>query len=890
MKQLFLFFGGMALCSTIYAQPIITANKAHIKLTDAIAEYKLKHNTASHDEDEKNGKDKTWDLAKAMRGEKETDYRFNHWLWYWQRHTDDAGYLVPPTATWQAWQHLQNNNNNRHANERTTSSSLTWTFSGPDSSGAFVGDGAGSGVGRINVVAFHPTDSNTYCIGSPGGGAWKTTNNGTSWQCLTDQLPNLSVGDIKYNPLNANTMYLCSGDRDGSDYYGIGVLKSYDGGTTWNTTGMIWADSMFNIANCILVNPLDTNSLILGTTAGLYRSYNGGASWAFMLSGNFIQLLYRPNDTNIVYAGMGSSSATAQVYRSHNGGTTWVPVTSFVNVDRVAIAVTPANPNIVKALCSTSSGTNPEGLEGIYSSSDTGHTFTEVFVGSCSGNHDLLGWAADASDCGGQGWYDLPIAISPLNANLVYIGGVNAWSSTDGGTTWSILNQWTLMASGIKVVHADKHSMVYNPLCPTRFFETNDGGIYNAYNPTSSGLWKNLTNGLGITEFYGVATTPLANWVIAGAQDVGSKLIKPSLYEEADGGDGTWSQIDNVDITSAYTSSPGGYIDIIDPTNVQPDNTANDISGNILGGSIEGGGAWVTPFLIEPTCHTCLIAGYQSVYRTTDKGNTWTAISPGLASNSLLRLATTLADSNTIYASENSPSTPVHYTHNMGGTWTNLPAPYAGKLISDIKVDPRDKDHIWATFSGYGSHHVSEWHLATGWQTFDAGLPDVPVHCIAINPITREMYVGTEIGVFYRDSTMAAWVMNSTGMPAISVTDIEINTTGGEIWASTYGRSLWHALLPTNVVSVVPFVNDGITIAPNPNNGNFDVSLNNITDKRINMRLIDITGKTVWEQKNILNIGSQLPINTQGLVNGAYILEVSTNSSIAGRQKVVISR
>jgi Secretion system C-terminal sorting domain len=881
-------------CAFLYhgatAQPVMSGNGKRIKLSDAVEAYRSSQEEAGgHQESEKSVKG-TFDLNRLFKGEKEHDYRFNHWLWYWQRHIDQDGYLVSPAATWKAWKSEQDSRKG-HSNARTTSSGLTWSFQGPDSSGAFTGDGAGSGVGRINVVAFHPTDTNTYIIGSPGGGAWRTTNDGHSWTCLTDMLPNLSVGDIKYNPLNANTIYLCSGDRDGSDYPGIGVLKSYDGGLTWTTTGMVWPDSLYNTANCILVNPLDTNSLILGTTNGVYRSYDGGASWSLHSAGNFIQMVYRPNDTMIVYAGTSSFGSSAQIYRSANGGNSWTSVTSFTDVDRVAVAVTPASPNLVKALASTQGGSNADGLEGIYTSTDSGLTFTVTYTGGCTGGHNMLGWNANASDCGGQGWYDLPIAISPVNASLVYIGGVNAWRSTNGGTSWTIMSQWTQESPGVKVIHADKHCMAFNPLSPNRFFETNDGGVYSAYNPTSSGTWRNLTNRMGITEFYGVGVSGVANFVIAGAQDVGTKLIRPTLFEEGDGGDGMWSQLDFADSTVGYASSEYGYIDIINPTAVQPDLTANDISANIAGGSIEGTGSWVTPFMVEPGCHTCLVAGYNAVYKSGDEGGSWTAISPSFStSNTLSRVALTPADSATIFVAEDNVAAPLHYTHNNGTTWTTLTVPYSSVYVSDVLVDPRDQNHIWVTISGYGGNHVSEWSPTTGWQTFDAGVPDMPVHCITINKLTREMYLGTETGVYYRDSTMSSWIPNSAGMPAISVTDLEINYTVGEIWASTFGRSLWSAMLPTLVPTIAPFTNDGISIAPNPNKGSFSVTLNRVSDPQVSMRLMDVTGKLVWSGENMDNTGSNIQISTPGLQDGVYILDVMARGVLVGRQQLVVVR
>lgn len=812
------------------------------------------------------------------------NYQYNRWLWYWKQHLDMNGYMVSPVKNWEEWKKAFAGN----TAARTTSNTASWSFQGPDSSQA-----NGEGVGRINVIAFHPTDTNTFWIGAPGGGAWKTTNNGVSWTCMTDQLPLLSVSDIKFNPANPQTMYLCTGDRDAQAYYGIGLLKSFDGGVTWNTTGLTWTTSMLNIANNMLVNPLDTNSLTLATTTGILHSFDGGATWTTTITGNFMQVLYRPNDTNIIYSTSYinySAGTAAQIYRSVNGGMTWNVVTSMSNVDRIALAVTPANPNIVKALASSYTSSNPEGLDGIYSSSDTGASFTEIFTGGCSGNQNLLSFNPDGSGCGGQGFYDLPIAISPLDQNLVYVGGVNAWNSTDGGNSWNIMNQWTNYLPGVIAIHADKHFMGFNPLLPNRFFETNDGGIYSSDDPVSSGTWNDLTNGLGITEFYRVGVSSNAPYEIAGAQDNGTKKVQPGLTEVADGGDGMQCLIDFDDATTAYVSSEYGIIDILRPVSAL---YPIDISQNILSGSIEGTGGWVTPFVQQPSCHTCLLAGYKNVYRTTNRGNSWTTISPSLATYDLLRVVTTIQDSNTIYTVDDGNGK-VYFTHNMGSSWSPITAPYSGAVISDLVIDPRDSARFWVTFSGYGSPKVAEWNAGTTsggtWSFFNTGLPDVPVNCIAFDYLSRDMYVGTDIGVYYRDSTMSSWMPYFTGMPSLRVNDLKINYRTNEIWAATFGRSLWSSIKHTSTlgVSVVPFLPEAITIAPNPSQANFTVTTKSLANKDVSVRLMDYIGKTVWENNGTVNSNGQIIINAKGLKAGNYLFEISSDGAVAGREKVVI--
>ena len=895
MKKLLLFCGCVLFGVHLSAQTNVAGSKTPVKLDDVIASYKKMHPGYGM----KTGILKTI-LPGLLREDKEKDSQFDRWLWYWKQHTDVNGYLVSPAKTWEELQKMQAQQKG-HSTQRTTSGvAAAWVFEGPDSSEA-----DGEGVGRINLVSFHPTDVNTYWIGSAGGGAWKTTNNGLSWTCMTDQLPDLGVGGIIFNPLNPNTVYLLTGDRDAGDYYSIGVLKSYDGGTTWNATGMTWTADQYNLANSMVINPLDTNSLILATSAGMYRSYDGGATFTLTNSADFKQVLYRPNDTLIVYA---TSYMTyypvltnAQIWRSPDGGTTWTQQTSLTTTDRLTIAVTPAAPNMVLAVGSAydASGTNSDGLDGVYKSSDTGNTYTEIYAtnvsgGSCSGN--LLTWDVTGAGCQGQGWYTLPLTISFTDSNQVFTGGVNTWGSSDGGVTWTLVNEESPDVPGVAVIHADKHWMAFNPLIPGRFFETNDGGIYWSDNPTATGVWNNITNRMGIEEIYRTSVSNITNFAITGAQDVGTKIVKPAgIYKEADGGDGMNCLLDYADSTVGYGSSEYGYIDILTPTAPIPIYTANDISGNIAGGSIEGTGGWVTPFVLEPTCHTCILAGYDRVYKSTDQGNSWVALSTtSLTSGDLSRVVTTAADSATIYATDDANDQSIYYTHNGGTTWTALTAPYSGSLyISDIVVDPRDKNHIWITYSGYGGPQVAEWTSAGGWHQINAGLPDVPVSCFAIDYISRDIYVGTEIGVFYRDSTMTSWASYSTGMPSVMVADLEINYNTNELWAATYGRSLWKSpkhtttVSPLATASIVPFVADGIVISPNPNHGNFTVTVKNIANKPVTMRLTDNSGKIVWQGNGSVK-DSGLEVNATGLVPGTYVFEIVSGNAVEGKQKVVI--
>src|ERR1019366_9421851 len=285
-----------------------------------------------------------------------------------------------------------------HTGARTTAIPSNWVFQGPD-----MCDHGYSGIGRINVVAFDPVDSNTFYVGSAAGSTWKTTDGGITWNSLYDHLPTLGVSDIKINPLNHNTIYVATGDGDGGDAYSSGVIKSYDGGLTWNTTSLTWLPTAYHSARSLLINPLDTNSMILATNNGIYKTHNSGATWANVASGDFKQILYKPLDTSIVY-GTIYTSTSAQIQRSINGGNTWATVTSFTDAQRINIAVCPASPAIVKAIASN----NHSGLKGIYGSSNSGASYTSLFKDDTTCVNNLLSYDRDLPSTAstGQGWYD----------------------------------------------------------------------------------------------------------------------------------------------------------------------------------------------------------------------------------------------------------------------------------------------------------------------------------------------------------------------------------------------------------------------------------------------------------------------------------------------------
>lgn len=826
------------------------------KLPDVINDYRA---SVSGMREEGNTEYKNGKIVKEVKG-----YHFDRWVWYWERHLDENGYMVSPLQAMYEWRNWKNR---YEGGERKTTDASNWSFRGPDKS-----EGGYSGIGRINVIAFHPTDTSTFWIGSAGGGAWKTTNNGLSWAAVNDYFPVLGVSDIDFNPLNPKTVYICTGDRDASDTYSVGVLKSTDGGNTWDTTGIKWNITDFDLANCLVINPLDTNVLLLAGNTGIYKSFDAGATWQRVQNGTFKQILYSVADTNVLFATGGT--AANQIFRSADGGASWAAVTNFGFNRRIAMAVTQADPRIVKAVVANSSN----GLQGVYNSFDTGKNFIQIFDDGVNCETNILANNPKGNVCGGQAWYDLSIAISPLNSDEVIIGGVNTWYSYNGGSNWSIANQWTGNLPGVQIVHADKHYHKYHPLRPTHLFECNDGGVYFTTDP-SANIWNDISNGLGITQFYRNAVSGNANFVLGGSQDNGSKKIAGAVYDDLTGGDGMDCQIDYSNPQIFYTSFQYGRISRTTDGGDDFDNISDNIPG-------QPDGDWITPLIIDPKEPAFIFAGYDKLYLSRDRGDAWEALTTGTFSGKIKRIAR--ANNNThIYFIANNR---VHTSTDYGANWSSVPLPYTATL-SDIAIDPKDPDHFWVTFNGYNTVRVAEYSAAGGWKQHNDQLPNMPVNCIAIDPLDDRLYIGTDAGVFVKLPSETGWKPYNTGLPTVEVIDLGINNTAGEIWAATYGRGMWKSRLesPPLSITTVPYAADMISIAPNPNDGQFTIRTANkaVKGQQVMVQITAADGAVVWKNDIRINGDGTATLRT-GLPKGLYIVNLRQGDAVFARSKMLV--
>ncbi len=717
-------------------------------------------------------------------GENDGDYeKFKRWEWYWEQRVGRTGEFPPANVQWTEWDKYTQSH--PKLAERTTTATATWTFMGPTVSTGF--DSGYVGVGRVSCIAFHPTIANTFWVGTPAGGLWKTTDGGSTWSTNTDHLPVLGISDIAINSTNPNIMYIATGDGDlgGADLgdtKSIGVLKTIDGGTTWNTTGLSWSVTIPHQIRRLIIDPTNPSILLAAATNGIYRTTDGGVTWTNVEPGYiFMDILFHPTNHNIIYASTFNPSGGAQIYRSIDNGLTW-GFTSITGISRIKLAVSPAFPVEVDALCVNTTG--PQGLEGLWYSIDNGSTFNQYWTGDCT--HNLLGYGHDASGCNGQGNYDLAYAINPINESEFFIGGVHTWKSSDSGILWNIKNYFSANSWSIPVVHSDKHWLAYHPLVSNTLFECNDGGLYKTMDGGTT--WTNLTSGLGISEIYRIGTSAtVANNVICGLQDNGSKEFNSGAWNNRTGGDGTECLIDYTNANIQYATYVKGRI--YKTTNDWASQTTIVNTGST---GVNSDGAWVTPYLMHPTNHNTLIVGKSQVYQSTDGGSTWVQLGTITgASGNIRAMAYAPSLPTTIYVAYD---TTLYKTTNGGVTWSALTSSVVGDVFTYIAVNPTNPIQLWVTMSGYtaGAKVFGSTDGGSTWTNWSGSLPNVPANCIVYSNVgSGGLYVGTDLGVYYFGMGLTDWVPFNTGLPNVVVSELEISYINNKLWAATFGRGLW---------------------------------------------------------------------------------------------------
>lgn len=768
---------------------------------------------------------------------------------------DEDG-TFPGNALWEEWLIIKNN--------KSSKSSSNWSPLGPFDVPIILSNNKKRGNGRINCIEFDPFDEDVFWVGSPGGGLWKTTDGGLSWNTNTDNLPVLGVSDILIHPTNTDIMYISTGDAHGSDTYSIGVLKSTDGGITWDTTGLSYNVSQSNEISKLEMNPNYPDSIFAVTGDNILLTVNGGDNWTVVgPNGRWRDIHYKPGNTNVLYA-MKQTSGSSNVYRSVDAGATWQVCNNGVsntNKRRPLIAVTPANPEVVYALFSD----NGWGFHGIYKSIDGGDNWNLQ-----SNTPNILGRDTDGTSTGGQSWYDMSLAVSNEDENHLYVGGINLWESTDGGITWDISGS-SGNSSDYSYMHVDQHAAEFNPLNNTAY-AGNDGGLYKYFNILNT--WLDISDGLEISQFYKIGLSKIDDYtLVVGAQDNGTERLSGTTWDAIRGADGMECIIDHYNDDMIYSSSQYGGLKVTYNGGVDWD--------NIKPVSYEG--SWVTPYKMHPLDNNVLVVGYNVVYKTNTAAAAWDSISPTYGQLKTIALAP--SDLNYIYAATYSG---LWVTKDDGNSWDYIKTGLPAGNISDVTVSNINPDRVFVTLSSFNANDKvfesndagDTWSNISGTQ-----LPNLPVNCIVFQSYAKDdLYIGTDIGVYHKDSTMTEWQLFNTGLPHVSVRELEIQYSAGKIRAATFGRGVWESDLnsfPASVNSVNPNL---IKVFPNPVNNILTVSAP-YTLGNSSIQIYSVTGQLVVKE-NLVSENTN--ILCKNLTEGMYIYKVLNGEVVIKTDKLFV--
>lgn len=680
----------------------------------------------------------------------------------------------------------------RERAQSSTRSAADWTFIGPPIS--FDDGGGDSSCGRVNCVRFDPVNHNIIYCGAPSGGLWKSVDFGQSWQLLnTDNLAQIGVSDIAINPQNPNTIYIATGDIANDACFSVGVLKSTDGGQTWNSTGLSWTTSQGVEIARLLMSPLDSNTLYAATWIGIFKTINGGNTWSVdsnitVLNG----MEFNPANPNTIYA------CNNQLYKSTDAGTTWMKLSNglpdSITSGGFSIGVTPADTTCIYVLVTDtlSAGAYYVPFNGIYRSLNAGDTFT------------LQSANPDPSNTGTQGTYDLVVGVSPINRDQLVMAAVeNAWSS-DGGVTWNSPSQDS---------HVDHHDMRFFPGSDDTVFSADDGGLF--ISPDAGNTWWGLNNGMHIGQLYNVSSSQQTKYLnLTGRQDEGTLLQNPTTENIVFGGDGLECLIDPRNENNMFFSSEYGFIG----SSTDGGQSSNYILGNFSTGA-NGMGSWNTPFCLNPNNVDTIYVAKDYIYESPDGGNTWNTLnSPPLDTTSYyteyyLNMVVAPTNPNYIYAGTYYK---LYKTTDGGNTFTDITTGLDTPFFS-LAVSPNNPNEIWVgTTNGYISKSIDG---GAHWSDFSTGLPTgAPFNAQAISPVRGKLdavYAGMYYGggIYYRDSTMSSWMPYSTGLPNVSISQIEIDYFANKIRAATYGRDLWESD-PYLPLTVPPYANAQYTTTP----------------------------------------------------------------------------
>lgn len=668
--------------------------------------------------------------------------------------------------------------------------------------------------GRPVEIVVDPNNVNTIFLATAGGGLWKTTDGGVSWQAKTDTLGSLSVGALAMDPSNSQTLYLGLGDAfDGT---GIGLVKSTDGGETWSAPIYLGASTQIRD---LIVSGSNNQIVLAATDIGLFRSSNGGASFTQVsLSTGFTAA---PSVWDLENIGTGSFGVTleanpaattgttsGQYWRSTDNGATWTQSTPSLSggIGRMSIASAPSNRSIIYGMAAKPLATTSSDLSDIVRSTNGGTTWTALGATGrrikYSNSNTESG--APATILNGQGWYNHMLIVHPTDANTFFFGGAlllakGVVASTGTSATYTQMSNWLAQFS-LPYVHADMHAAAF--AANGTFYVGSDGGIFKSTNNGTT--WTDDLNvGIASHLIYSVGSSPAApNAVIGGFQDNGTRVRvgTSSTFNQYLGGDGFGSNINRTNgntmlgslyYTRIFKSTDGGATFVSASSGITESN--NSSTAPFI--------THITPWEGDATGNTVFTHVNLKVYKSTNYAGSWTALgTTGLPTTSFAIRNVDVAPSNVNHIGLSASGGRVYFTTNGGTSWVQGGAlPNNGLSINSIAYDRTNPAVIYVSSVAPSASNAHIWKSTNGGASFVAidgagsGFPSgVPVNEITTDPgASNVVYAASHLGVYKSTDGGATWARFGTGLPLVNTTDFYISPASDKMRVSTFGRGFW---------------------------------------------------------------------------------------------------
>ncbi len=698
-----------------------------------------------------------------------------------------------------------------------------WTYLGPGNVG-----------GRIRAIVFDPRNSNRFFVGAATGGIWLSTNGGQTIAPVADFSGNLAIGAMAIDPINPNVLYAGTGESF-AGFAGVGIMKSTDGGATWNLLPSTSTDTNINpsgadwgTTNRIAVHPTNSSIVLAGNVGGIYRTTNAGQSWTRVRAGTTLDIQIDPNNADRVVA----SGHGGFAYYSNDAGVTWTDAPKFFTNElrgrsgtaRSEFAWARATPNLVFASVDNTDQTSGSRGE-FYKSEDGGVTWT---------------FMSSPKHLSTQGDYNNSIWVDPTNSANIVIGGLDLYRSTDGGTNFTKISTWQAAGPGLPQPHADHHQIVSPPnfsAANPMVYIGNDGGLVrstNIFSASANGTstWQNLNNELGITQFYGGAGSVAAGGkIIGGTQDNGDlQMGSGTSWSRIGGGDGGFAAVDPINDSTAYGEyvyasirryggAGSGYI-----CNGITEGKKDESNITFCGPNATEATNFISPFILDPNIRDRMLVGANSLWVSDDvrtvAAPVWRAIKPPVTNPNSTRYINAVAvqkgNSNMIWVGHNQSNTtglPTHIFKTVNGlsatpTWVNVAqSNMPTSTINRVTLDPDNPDRAWVVYSGFSTNRI--WVTDNGgttWRNISAGLPAVTLHDMKRHPSQRDwLYVAAANGVYTSEDAGLTWTSTNDGPNSVRVRELFWYDTFTLV-AVTFGRGMFkiNALPDGGLVSFQP--------------------------------------------------------------------------------------